>query len=137
MQKCCISLVPVFIPLSCVLRMRYNETVMWPFKHKKTRRESLYSGPPCSHCGSTKTKLIFYHGTDYPDYVRVWRGQRSLTYRCFDCGRDFYGEEPQTEIIDQITEDDQVIDDEEALREAEQEIARQIEEDDDRRYGKH
>jgi hypothetical protein len=110
---------------------------MWPFKHKKTRRESLYSSPPCSHCGSTNTRLIVYHGTDHPDYVRVWRGQRSLTYRCVDCGRDFYGEEPQTEIIGQITEDDQVIDDEEALREAEQEIARQIEEDDDRRYGKY
>jgi len=57
-----------------------------------------------------------------------------LTYRCFDCGRDFYGEEPQAEIVDQITEGDQVIDDEEALRAAEEEIARQTEKDGDRRY---
>ena len=57
-----------------------------------------------------------------------------MTYRCFDCSRDFYGDEPQAETVDQITEDDKVIDDEEALRQAEEEIKKQIEEDDDRRY---
>ena len=114
--------------------MGYNRTVMWPFKHKRIGRESRYSGPPCPHCGSNNTKLIVYYGTDHPDYVRIWRGKRSLTYRCFDCSRDFYGDEPQAETVDQITEDDKVIDDEEALRQAEEEIKKQIEEDDDRRY---
>jgi len=56
-----------------------------------------------------------------------------LTYRCFDCGLDFYGEEPQEGIIDEVIADGQVIDDEEALRAAEEEIERQVEEDDDRR----
>jgi hypothetical protein len=56
-----------------------------------------------------------------------------LTYRCLDCGRDFYGDEPQPEIIDALISDDQVIDDEEALREAEEELEREIEEDDDQR----
>ena len=106
---------------------------MWPFRHKKTQRESQRSGPPCSYCRSTHTRLIAYHGTDYPDYVRIWRGQRFLTYRCFDCGLDFYGEEPQEGIIDEVIADGQVIDDVEALRAAEEEIERQAEEDDDRR----
>ena len=57
-----------------------------------------------------------------------------MTYRCFDCGLDFYREEPREEIIDEVITDGQVIDDEEALRAAEEEIERQVEEDDDRRY---
>ncbi len=78
--------------------------------------------------------MIVYHGTDHPDYVRTWRGQRALTYRCLDCGLDFYAEEPQEGITDEVMADDQVIDDEEALREAEEELERQIEEDERRRY---
>lgn len=77
--------------------------------------------------------MIVYHGTDHPDYVRIWRGQRSLTCGCFDCGLDFYGEEPREGIIDEVIAGGQVIDDEEALRAAEEEIKRQVEEDDDRR----
>lgn len=57
-----------------------------------------------------------------------------MTYRCFDCGRDFYGEEPQGGITDEALADGQAIDDEEALREAEDELKRQVEEEDDRRY---
>ena len=57
-----------------------------------------------------------------------------MTYNCLDCGRDFYGEEPRIETVEQVADNDQVIDDEEALREAEEEIKRQIEKDDDRRY---
>ena len=56
-----------------------------------------------------------------------------MTYRCFDCGLDFYVEEPQEGIIDEVIADGQVIDDKEALRAAEEEIERQVEEDDDRR----
>lgn len=56
-----------------------------------------------------------------------------MTYKCFDCGQDFYGEEPQEGLTDEIMADDHIIDDEEALRAAEEEIRRQVEEDDDRR----
>ena len=106
---------------------------MWPFRHKKIIRKPQRSGPPCSHCGSTNTRLIAYHGSYQPDYVRIWRGQRSLTYRCFDCGLDFYGEEPQEGLIDETIAGGHLIDDEEALRAAEEEIERQVEEDEDRR----
>ena len=57
-----------------------------------------------------------------------------MTCRCLDCGRDFYGDEPHAEIIDELVSDDQVIDDEEALHDAEEEIRRETEAGDDRRY---
>lgn len=66
--------------------------------------------------------LILYDGTDHSNYVRIWKGRQSLTYRCFDCGPGFYGEEPQEGITDEIIGDGHVIDDEE-------EIERQVEED--------
>jgi len=66
--------------------------------------------------------------------VKVWRGQRSLTYRCLDCALDFYGEEPQGGITNAIMVEDDIIDDEEALLAAEEELRRQIEEDKDKRY---
>ena len=106
--------------------------MMWPFRRQKTRRESQSPGPPCPHCGSTNSRLILCHGTDHLDYVRIWRGQRSLTYRCFDCGLDFYGRESEG-IADEIMANDRPIDDEEALRAAEEEVRREVEEDDDRR----
>jgi hypothetical protein len=107
--------------------------IMWPFKHKKTPWESRQHGPHCSLCGSTNTRLVTHHGTDHPDYVRIWRGQRSLTFRCYDCGRDCYAQQPHKEIIGELLADNQVIDDEEALREAKEETERQIEEYGDRR----
>jgi len=56
-----------------------------------------------------------------------------LTYRCFDCDLEFYGEEPQGGITAELIADDHIIDDEEALRAAEDELRREIEEDGDRR----
>lgn len=106
---------------------------MWPFKRQKKSQESPQPVVSCSHCGSTNTRLIVYHGTNQADYVRTWRGQRFLTYRCRDCGLDFYSEEPPAGIDADIESDDNIIDDEEALQAAEEEIERQVEEDDDRR----
>jgi hypothetical protein len=57
-----------------------------------------------------------------------------LTYRCLDCGLDFYAKEPQGGVSDEILKDDHIIDDAEALRAAEEELKRQAEEDDDSRY---
>ena len=56
-----------------------------------------------------------------------------MTYRCFDCGLEFYGEEPQGGITEEIMPDDHIIDDEEELRMAEDEVRREIEEGGDRR----
>ena len=89
---------------------------MWLFRRKRIKQESQSSSPSCAYCESTNTRLIVYHGTDQPNYVKVWRGQRSLTYRCLDCGLDFYAKEPQGGVSDEILVDNQIIDDEEALR---------------------
>jgi transcription elongation factor Elf1 len=94
---------------------------MCPFRKKK-HVQKLPSGPPCPHCRSIETRLIRYHGTDDPDYVKVWRGQRSFTYRCDNCGQDFYGEESKMSVIDTTGTDGDVIDDAEALHAAEEEV---------------
>jgi hypothetical protein len=105
---------------------------MWPFRKK---RQSRIQRPavPCPRCGGSNTRLMLYHGGDRPDYVRTWRGRRALTYRCFDCGLDFYGEEPCKQTIEEAMADDRAIDDEEALHAAEEELRRQVKEERDRR----
>lgn len=64
--------------------------------------------------------------------VKVWRGQRYITCRCFDCRRDFYSQEPPGGITeDAILYDDAI--DEEELQAAEEELRRQMAEEKDRR----
>jgi hypothetical protein len=106
---------------------------MWPFKRKKQSQHDG-AGLPCSYCGSRNTAVKSYHGTDQPDYIRVWRGQRYVTFRCLNCKQDFYAKEPQNGLGEEALSSDSMIDDEDELRAAEDEIKRQIEEEDDRRY---
>ena len=56
-----------------------------------------------------------------------------MTYRCSNCGLDFYGEALPEGVDQEKITDDQIIDDEEALRAAEEEIERQVKEVQDRR----
>lgn len=107
--------------------------VMGIFRRKKDIRERPLGVSPCPHCGSNNTRLSAGYGSEQPDYVRVWRGQRALACRCLDCGSEFYAEGQPGEIPD-FTDEGRIIEDELALREAEEEIARQIEEDQDHRY---
>lgn len=78
--------------------------------------------------------MIPYHGTGEPDYIRIWRGQRYLTCRCSKCGHDFYAEEPQQGLEGLVLPGDRMIDDEDELREAEEEIKRRADEEGDHRY---
>ncbi len=105
---------------------------MWLFRRKKANPEPQ-PGPPCSYCRSTRTKVISCHETGQPDHVKTWRGQRYWTCHCYDCGRDFYSEEPQEGLSVEALADDEIIENQEELRMAEDEIKRQIEEDGDRR----
>ena len=43
-----------------------------------------------------------------------------MTYMCLDCGLDFYMGEPTEGVTEEIADDDYLIDDEEALRTAEE-----------------
>jgi hypothetical protein len=106
---------------------------MWIFRRKKVNPESSESSPLCSYCQSRHTRVIAYHGSDRPDYVRIWRGQRYITCKCLDCGQDFYIEEPPDGLADRLIEEDTMIEDEEELQAAEDELKRQNEEDGDHR----
>ena len=103
---------------------------MWPFRRKKLSREPYRPGPKCSYCGSEHTTLVDCSAADGgPDYVRTWRGRRSLTCRCLDCGRDFYGDEPPAGVTPEMPGADGTAGDEEELRAAEDEVKRQAREE--------
>jgi transcription elongation factor Elf1 len=106
---------------------------MWLFR-RKIKKESHNSSLSCPFCNGSTTRLIIHHGGDVPSYVKVWRWQRFLTYKCLDCGQNFYANEPKGGISEKNLEDGPIIDDEDALRAAEEDLKRQTEEDDDRRY---
>ncbi|MBN1189859.1 MAG: hypothetical protein JXA46_08910 [Dehalococcoidales bacterium] len=104
---------------------------MWLFRRKKKETGPKGSVPRCNFCGSTNTMLHNYHGGDDPNPVRTWRGQRYLTCRCLDCGREFYIDEPAGGIPADMPTDEDMIDEDE-LRRAEEELKRQIDDEDDR-----
>ena len=106
---------------------------MWPFKRKKASQNPR-SRPSCSYCMSTNTTVSSYNGTEQPDYVRTWRGQQYITCRCLDCGQVFYLEGTQQELIEEILSDDEMFNDEEELRAAEDELKRQADDESDHRY---
>jgi DNA-directed RNA polymerase subunit RPC12/RpoP len=62
----------------------------------------------------------------------MWRGQRFATYRCINCGREFYAEEPAQNGPTPNT--DRMIEDEEELRAAEEELKRHTDAGNDRRF---
>lgn len=111
----------------------YNEIDMWPFRRKKSRKNTQ-SRPLCQYCGSTNIKVAFSPGTEQPDYIRTWRGQRYVTCKCLECGREFYIEEPAQDIVESILSDESFIADEDELLAAEEELKKQTDEEDDRTF---
>jgi hypothetical protein len=107
---------------------------MWPFRKKKENRKTSGAGPACSFCGSAQTIVVASPGEGQPSYVKTWRGQRYLTCRCLTCGKDFYADEPPEGLPSEVLEHDSIIDDEEELRAAEEELNKQTEDDRDRRF---
>jgi hypothetical protein len=105
---------------------------MWPFNRKKTRKNTQ-SRPICQYCESRNTRIVF-SATEQPDYIRTWRGQRYVTCKCLDCGREFYIEEPAQDIEELIYSDESFIADEDELLAAEEELKRQTDEEDDHRF---
>jgi hypothetical protein len=107
---------------------------MWPFKRQKSPKTEKAGGPCCPACQSLNTKLKVNFGNDQPDYIKTWRGNRYLTYHCFNCDTDFSIKEPRnrTDIEAQI--DNELIDDEEALQAAEEALKRDADEEGDHRF---
>jgi hypothetical protein len=106
---------------------------MWPFKRKKKEANPPGMVLRCTFCGSNRTILHNYHGGDQPNPVRTWRGQRYLTCRCLDCQREFYIDEPQGGLPSSVATDEDMID-EEALKRAEDDLKRQLNDENDRMF---
>ncbi len=108
---------------------------MWPFKRGKKSAKPPSPGTACTFCGSRNTILISLHGSDADNPVRTWRGQRYLTCRCLDCGRDFYGAAGSTVTQDNFPDDERLVDNEDELKAAEDALKKEIGDQDDRMFG--
>ena len=108
---------------------------MWPFKRKNNPPETAPTGPVCTFCRSTDTVLISLHGSAAEDPVKTWRGERYLTCRCRDCGQDFYVAEGSAGAQLATQEDERLVDNEEDLHAAEEELKKEIREKNDRMFG--
>lgn len=106
---------------------------MWPFKRKNARKNTQVR-PLCHYCESMNTKVANSPASEQPDYNKTWRGQRYITCKCLDCGREFYIEEPTQDIEESFFSDESFIADEDELLAAEEELKRQTDEEDDRRF---
>jgi len=63
---------------------------MWPFRRKKkTYPDQVKGHPTCPYCRSKSTRLLIK--VPHREDIKIWRGQRSSTYTCSDCGREFFG----------------------------------------------
>jgi len=78
--------------------------------------------------------VSYSQGAEEPDYIKVWRGQRYVTFRCSDCGQEYYATEPSQGIEGAFLSDESIIDDEDELLAAEEELTREVSEQDDRRF---
>jgi DNA-directed RNA polymerase subunit RPC12/RpoP len=105
---------------------------MWPFKKKKAGPNEKPAGIICVHCGGEDTIIISDTSSESSSPVKVWRGERYVTYKCRSCQRLFYSEEPSGGIANNSSS--KIIEDEDQLRNAEEELKRITDNEDDRRY---
>jgi hypothetical protein len=105
---------------------------MWFFKRKKQDPGKKRFSPPCPYCFSQDTRVSVSSSSENPDYIKVWRGQRSVNCRCLDCGKEFYADEPESGLSEEAVAGDDTVSDPDELRAAEEELERQIKDSDDR-----
>jgi hypothetical protein len=107
---------------------------MWPFKRKQPSKHTQ-SGPPCPYCMSNNTKAVASSQlTGKPDYIKTWKGQRYITCRCSECGRDFYVEATLPNIGGILPTDENIVEGEDELAAAEEELKRRADEENDHRF---
>jgi hypothetical protein len=104
---------------------------MWPFK-KISRPNKKPAGITCVHCGSEDTIIISDTSSESSSPVKIWRGERYVTYKCRSCQRLFYSEEPSGGISNNSSS--KIIEDEDQLHTAEEELKRMTDNEGDRRY---
>jgi len=106
---------------------------MWIFKRNSGKSKAKPVGQACPHCKSLLIRTVASDLNERPDYVRTWRGQRYLTCKCDNCGQGFYVDIPQDRAVDAVP-GDEIVEDQEALQAAEEELKRQADEEDDRTF---
>jgi hypothetical protein len=108
---------------------------MWLFKrHGKESKEDL-AGVECPTCRRRNTKIKVNFGNDQPDYIKTWRGQRFVIYHCLNCQKDFSISEPPQGIDIEAHIGNQTVDDEDALKAAEEDLKREMDDKGDHRFG--
>jgi hypothetical protein len=111
---------------------------MWIFRKKRDRSASRTKARLCPFCGSPETRVDTSGASEGVSPVKAWRGERLISMKCLSCGRVFYAEPVEGDADPPATptarNSSALIDDEEALRAAEEELKRQTDADDDRRY---
>jgi predicted nucleic-acid-binding Zn-ribbon protein len=107
---------------------------MWPFRRKQTSKY-IQQKPPCPYCKSNNTKVISsLQATGETNFIKTWRSQRYIPCRCSECGRDFYIEATSQNIVKTLPLDGSIIEDEDELMTAEEELKRQADEENDHRF---
>jgi len=102
------------------------------FKRKRAKPKPQGSGIVCPYCGSPSTQTLSHDLSQDSGHVKMWRGQRFANYRCVSCGREFYADEPTQS--GPASDADRMIEDEGELRAAEEELKRQTDARNDRRF---
>jgi uncharacterized protein with PIN domain len=107
---------------------------MWPFKRKQAGRYTQ-PRPPCPYCKGSNIKVVSSSQvTGQPGYIKTWKGQRYITCRCSECGRDFYIGATLQNIEEILPPDESIIENEDELKAAEEELERQSDEENDHRF---
>ncbi len=104
---------------------------MWPFKKKKDKPQA---GLYCPYCRSNRVLEITGDNETSLPHITVWRGIRCLSFECRSCARIFYTGESADVHSDMMSTNDVMIEDEEQLKIAENELKKQADIDGDHRF---
>jgi hypothetical protein len=110
---------------------------MWIFRKKRDRSNRKSEARLCPFCGSPENRVDTSGAAEGVSPVKAWRGERLTAMKCQSCGRVFYAEPVEGDAYPSATPTGRngsaLIDDEEALRAAEEDLKRQTDAEGDRR----
>jgi hypothetical protein len=107
---------------------------MWLFRKRKHTSRQPEKERPCPFCGGLETRVDNSSAAEGVSPVKAWRGERLTSMKCLSCGKVFYAQSADNDAVASDADDGRIVDDEEALRAAEEELKRQTDAEDDRRY---
>jgi hypothetical protein len=109
--------------------IKYNSMRLF---RRKPGKELNNHGIACVHCGSTDTFAQSGVLLEDSSAIKVWRGERYIAFKCRSCRRVFYSDknaEPDKEL-----KHTPLVEDEDKLHAAEEELKRQTDAGGDHRY---